>query len=84
MVNKYNTWIHHSLGIELAVNGNGNIEMSEKDDKNGREYILVFSNTDTEEEIIQRIGTEIYSWIELMKMQIDLVNSFEEAEEKED
>ena len=72
MTNNYNNWIYRSLDIGLAVNGNGNIEMSVKDNENGREYILVFSNADTKEEIIQRIGTEIYSWIELMKMQIDL------------
>lgn len=84
MKNKYNNWLDRSLDIGLAVNGNGNIEMSVKDDENGREYILMFSNVDTKEEIIQRIGTEIYSWISLIKMQIDLVKLFEEAEEKED
>ena len=70
-MNKYNNWIHRSLDIGLAVNGNGNIEMSVKDDENEREYIFIFSNADTKEEIIQCIGTEIYSWISLMKMQID-------------
>lgn len=77
MVNKYNNWIYRSLDIGLAVNGNGNIEMSVEDDKNGREYILIFSNADTEEEIIQRIGTEIYSWIELMKDEVEKIMKME-------
>lgn len=71
MTNKYNNWMYRSLDIGLAVNENGNIEMSVKNDESGREFILVFSNADAKEEIIQRIGTEIYSWISLMKMQID-------------
>lgn len=70
-MNKYNNWIYRSLDIGLAVNENGNIEMSVKDDENGRDFILAFSNADAKEEIIQCIGTEIYSWISLMKMQID-------------
>ena len=71
MIDKYNNWIDRTLDVDLAVNGNGNIEMSVKDDENRREYILLFSNADTEEEIIQRIGTEIYSWIELMRDEVE-------------
>ena len=79
MANKYNNWIYHSLNLNLAVNGNGDIEISEMDGESGERYNLRFGNSDTKEEIVERIGTEIYSWIELMKdeveeMKIDVKN----------
>lgn len=71
MANKYNNWIYRSLDLGLAVNGNGDIEISEMDGESGERYNLTFGNSDAKEEIIQRIGTEIYSWIELMKDEVD-------------
>lgn len=67
MSNKYNNWIYRSLDIGLAVNGNGNSEIVVKDNESGEQGNLVFSNSsDTKEEIIQRIGEEVYSWLSLM------------------
>ena len=88
MTNKYNNWIYRSLDIGLAVNENGDIEIAEKDGESGEEYGLSFHiGTDKKEEIIQRIGAEIYSWIELMKDEVeeqelkDIYDQIEEAEE---
>ena len=72
MANKYNNWIYRSLDIGLAVNGNGNSEIVVKDSESGEQGNLVFSNSsDTKEEIIQRIGEEVYSWLSLMFDQMD-------------
>ena len=72
MTNKYNNWIYRSIDIGLAVNGNGNIEIAEKDGESGEEYGLSFHiGTDTKEEIIQRIGEEVFSWLSLMFDEIE-------------
>ena len=71
-MSKYNNWIYRSLDIGLAVNGNGNSEIVVKDSESGEQGNLVFSNSsDTKEEIIQRIGEEVYSWLSLMFDQMD-------------
>lgn len=66
MSNKYNSWIHRLIYLDIETNGNGDIEINEMDQESGERYNLAFSNVDTKEEIIERIGTEIYSWIQLM------------------
>lgn len=71
MMNKYNNWIYRSLDLGLAVNGNGEAEVIVKDCESGINGNLVFSEADTKEEIIQRIGTEIYSWVALMKDEVE-------------
>lgn len=70
MKNKYNTWIYRSLDVGLATNGNGNSEVVVKDNESGEQGNLVFSNIDTKEEIIQRIGEEVYSWLSMMMDQL--------------
>lgn len=62
--NKYNNWIYRSLDIGLAVNGNNDIEVVVKDCESGEQGNLVFSDTDTN--VLARIGSEVYYWIELM------------------
>jgi len=72
MANKYNNWIYRSLDVGLAVNGNGDSEVVVKDCESGIQGNLVFgNNTDTKEEIIKRIGEEIYSWMSLMMDQME-------------
>ena len=72
MANKYNNWIYRSLDVGLAVNGNGDSEVVVKDCESCIQGNLVFgNNTDTKEEIIKRIGEEIYSWMSLMMDQME-------------
>lgn len=75
MTNKYNNWITRTLDVDLTVNGNGDVDVIATHNESSDYAKFVFSKKDTREEIIQRIGTEIYSWIELMK---------DEVEEEED
>lgn len=70
MSNKYNNWIYRSLDIGLATNGNGNSEVVVKDCESSEQGNLVFSTADTKEEIIQRIGEEVYFWLSLMMDQM--------------
>ena len=71
MTNKYNNWIYRSLDIGLATNGNGNWEVVVKDSENGEQGNLAYSTADTNEEIIERIGKEIYYWLSLMMDQLE-------------
>ena len=71
MANKYNNWIYRSLDIGLAANGNGDAEVVVKDCESSEQGNLVFGKTDTKEEIIERIGEEVYSWLSLMFDQLD-------------
>lgn len=64
-------WIYRNLEIGLAVNGNGNSEVVVKDGESEIQLNLVFSSDDTREEIIRRIGAEVYSWLSLMMDQMD-------------
>lgn len=76
-MSKDNNWIYKSLDVGLSVNGNGDSEVVVKDNESGFQANLVFSkDTYTEEEIAQQIGDEIYSWLLLMK---DQLNDEEEA-----
>ena len=75
MANKYNNWIYRSLDIGLAVNGNEDAEVVVRDGESGEQGNLVFSSVDTKEEMIQRIGEEVYSWLLLM---------FDEIEDEEE
>ena len=75
MTNKYNNWIYRSLDIGLAVNGNKDAEVVVKDGESGEQANLVFGTADTREEMIQRIGEEVYSWLLLM---------FDEIEDEEE
>ena len=70
-MSKYNNWIYRSLDIGLAVNGNGESEVVVMDLESSIQGNLVFGKADTKEEIIQRIGEEIYSWLSLMVDQLD-------------
>lgn len=72
-----NNWIYRNLEIGLAVNGNGDSEVVVKDGESEIQLNLVFSSDDTREEIIRRIGAEVYSWLSLMMDQMD------EAEDEE-
>ena len=69
--NNYNNWIYRSLDIGLAANGNGDAEVVVKDCESSEQGNLVFGKTDTKEEIIERIGEEVYSWLSLMFDQLD-------------
>lgn len=71
MNNNCNNWIYRSLEIGLAANGNGDSEVVVKDSESDLQGNLVFSKEDTREEIIQRIGEEVYSWLTLMYDQLD-------------
>ena len=71
MKNKFNNWIYRSLEIGLAANGNCDSEVVVEDPESGLQSNLVFSNNDTKEEIIERIGEEVYSWLSLMFDQLD-------------
>lgn len=71
MTNKYNNWIYRSLDIGLAVNGNDQAEVVVRDCESGEQGNLVFGADDTKEEIIQRIGEEVYSWLVLMFDQME-------------
>lgn len=66
-----NNWIYRSLEIGLAANSNGDSEVVVKDSESDLQGNLVFSNEDTKEEIIRRIGEEVYSWLTLMYDQLD-------------
>lgn len=70
-MNKYNNWIYRGLDVGLATNGNGNIEVVVRDSESGDQGNLVFGNRDTKEEIVTRIGEEVFFWISLMKEQLD-------------
>ena len=70
-MSKYNNWIYRSLDIGLSVNGNGESEVVVIDPESSIQGNLVFGKADTKEEIIQRIGEEIYSWLSLMIDQLD-------------
>ena len=70
-MSKYNNQIYRSLDIGLAVNGNGESEVVVIDPESSTQGNLVFGKADTKEEIIQRIGEEIYSWLSLMIDQLD-------------
>lgn len=79
MMNKYNNWTTRTLDVDLTVNGNGDVDVIVTHNESSDYAKFVFSKRDTKEEIIERIGTEIYSWIELMKdeveeMKIDVKN----------
>ena len=71
MTNKYNNWIYRSLDIGLAVNGNDQAEVVVRDCESGEQGNLVFGADDAKEEIIQRIGEEVYSWLVLMFDQME-------------
>lgn len=66
-----NNWIYRSLDIGLAVNGNEQAEVVVKDSESGEQGNLVFGKDDTKEEMIQRIGEEVYSWLSLMFDQME-------------
>ena len=70
-MSKYNNWIYRSLDVGLAVNGNGESEVVVMDPESSTQGKFVFGKADTKEEIIQRIGEEIYSWLSLMVDQLD-------------
>lgn len=71
MTNKYNNWIDRTLDVDLAVNGNGDVDVVVTDNESSSYGKFTFIQKDTMEEIIQRIGTEIYSWIELMRDEVE-------------
>ena len=77
-----NNWIYRDLEIGLAANGNGESEVVVKDDESELQANLVFSSDDTREEIIQRIGEEVYSWLSLMFDQLDYDENEDEEEEE--
>lgn len=84
MKNKYNNWIYRSLEINLAANENGNSEVIVKDCESGERGNLVFSDLDTKEDMIERIGSEVYSWLLLMFDQLeDEENEDDESEDDE-
>lgn len=65
--NAWNTRVSRNLKLRLTVDGNYGIQVDERDTESGEDYRLVFDgNTETKNEIIKRIGEEIYSWISLM------------------
>ena len=65
-MNKWNNWVSKELDVDLSVNGNGDIEVVITENESGDFGKLVFDKKDTEEDIIGRVGTEIYSWISMM------------------
>lgn len=71
MKNEYNDWIYRSLDIGLAVNSNGDIEVVIQEPESGDQGNLVFSKSDTKEEIVERIGMEVYDWIDWMKEEFE-------------
>jgi len=74
-MNKYTNWIYRSLDIGLAVNGAGQVEVVVKDPESGVQGNLIFDRpSDTAEDMMQRIGEEVYSWLSLM---------FDQVKEKE-
>ena len=71
-MNKYSNWIYRSLDIGLAVSEHGTSEVIVRDNESGIQTNLVFDkDVYTEEEISRQIGDEIYSWILLMKDQLE-------------
>lgn len=61
-----------SLDVELSVNKHGTSEVIVRDNESGIQTNLVFDkDVYTEEEISRQIGDEIYSWILLMKDQLN-------------
>ena len=71
--NKLSNWIYRSLDIGLAVSEDNDIEVIVKDCETGIQENLVFNKKDKfdREEIVERIGEAVYSWISLMKEQLE-------------
>ena len=71
MTNKYNNWIARTLDVDLAVNGTGDVDVVITDIETNNYGKFAFSRRETKEEIIERVGAEIYSWITLMQNQAE-------------
>ena len=71
--NKPKNWIYRSLDICLAVSDGNDIEVVVKDCETEIQENLVFNSEDKfdTEEIIERIGEAVYSWIALMEEQLE-------------
>ena len=71
--NKMRNWIFRALDIGLTVSNGNDIEVVVKDCETGIQENLVFNSEDKfdTEEIIERIGEAVYSWIALMEEQLE-------------
>ena len=63
-----------NLDLELYVNSEGRTMITTFEPESGESYRMDFGINETADEIAERIGREIYSWIELMKDEVEYEN----------
>lgn len=81
MANTYNTRVEQALELTLKADAAGYTVESYQPDS-GDFYRLQFcKNIDSREEIVRRIGEEVYSWLSLMDE--DLEDALREEDEDE-